>query len=285
MTDYVEQSTGRAHMRNLVLILLLMGSFAIAFILSTFLHELGHAVALWVQGGEVSRITLHPFSWSVTYYADTRGANPAVLTWSGAVLGSIFSLLIGGLAFQIKHSLMLPFVLTAAAGLAKNGGYFLVDSLILTGGDASSLIARGTHPAVTVAFSVVLLLGGILLFFLLIPLLGLNTEDGIRARLAIMLGGVSPYACLLVLHNLFYEPDQIVQYSVYAALIVGLAVVMAVVSYHLRWLPLFNRIETSTCTPAQALTILAVGALLVAGLYLYGDQIFIFAAQKTLIVV
>ncbi len=47
--------------------LLLLGSFAIAYNASEFLHELGHALAAWMTGGQVFGIVVHPFNWSFCY--------------------------------------------------------------------------------------------------------------------------------------------------------------------------------------------------------------------------
>ena len=71
--------------------LLLLGSYAIAYNTSTFLHELGHAVAAWLSGGQVFGITLHPFSWSYSYAVSL---NPVFLTAGGVLFSSLAGVLI-----------------------------------------------------------------------------------------------------------------------------------------------------------------------------------------------
>ena len=79
--------------RLLKLSLFIFGSFSFGWILGTVLHELGHAVAMWVTGGIVDGITINPFSWSYAYYGSAP-AYPNFTTWSGVLLGSLFGLII-----------------------------------------------------------------------------------------------------------------------------------------------------------------------------------------------
>jgi Peptidase M50B-like len=72
--------------RILKLSIFLFGSFSFSWVLGTVFHELGYAIAMWVTGGKVSRITINPFSWSYTYYASSP-RYPAFSSWAGMLLG------------------------------------------------------------------------------------------------------------------------------------------------------------------------------------------------------
>jgi len=128
--------------RPLVLSIFIFGSSAFGWVFGTGLHELGHAVSMWITGGVVNRITLTPFSWSYTYYGSPP-KYPQFTTWSGVLLGSFFGLLIL-LWIRNKNSpYFVPFLYLGIAPMLQSGGYYFIDTFITKRGDAASLIQAG----------------------------------------------------------------------------------------------------------------------------------------------
>lgn len=145
--------------RTLRLILFILGSFSFGSVLGTVLHELGHAVAMWLMGGVVERITISPYSWSYTFYGGTP-LYPNVATWAGLVLGSLFGLVI--LWSIRKHSspYLTPFMFIGVTTMLEDGGYYLLSIYVSKRGDAAHLIASGVpQPVVVAVAGLALILG------------------------------------------------------------------------------------------------------------------------------
>ena len=86
-------------------ILMLLGSYAFGFNLHNIIHELGHAVAIWLQGGSVPGFYLHPFDSCLTY--GTYVPNHILLYAGGAFIGGASTLLFPVLAWKIRRPLVL----------------------------------------------------------------------------------------------------------------------------------------------------------------------------------
>lgn len=193
--------------------LLLLGSFEIAYNLSEFLHELGHAIAAWTTGGQVFGIVIHPFNWS---YCSAVSPNQLFLTSGGVLLSSLAGFLVFlGLIRWPKYAL-LPLLLVGPITLINNGDYLLMDLLVQSGGDACSLVAMGVPSVVIIFGATLLLLTGFALSIFLVRKTRL-LNGGFKVRLIIISLGILPSLFMALIWNFFYDRSAALEWLAYTA--------------------------------------------------------------------
>ena len=193
--------------------LLLLGSFEIAYNLSEFLHELGHAVAAWTTGGQVFGIVIHPFNWS---YCSAVSPNQLFFTSGGVLLSSLAGFLVFlGLIRWPKYAL-LPLLLVGPITLINNGDYLLMDLLVQSGGDASTLVAMGVSSVVIIFGATFLLLTGFALSVFFVRKTRL-LNGGFKVRLIIISLGILPSLFMDLIWNFFYDRSAALEWLAYTA--------------------------------------------------------------------
>lgn len=213
------------------LILLLFGFVTIGMSVAITLHELGHAVTMWVMGGQVERITINPLSWSFTYYASAP-LFPVVTSGAGVVMGTVFAVLLLLIAGLIRNQyLLLLLMITNVLAAAQNGLYLLIDSLLLIGGDATNLIAHGVSKTVLIGSGALLVGSGVLLAVFAFKFVGFRPDDSLLKRTLVLEAGVLPYFVAMVVYQAVFNIEEIVLFgsSAFAAAI--LVLIVAVLSH------------------------------------------------------
>lgn len=206
--------------------LLLLGSFAIAYNASEFLHELGHALAAWMTGGQVSGIVVHPFNWSFCYAVSPY---PLFLTAAGVMFSSLAGVLIFVCLIRWPKPFLLPLLLIGPLTLINNGDYMLMDLIVQSGGDACSLAAMGISPAVIVPGALFLLLAGFALAVILIRKIGL-LEGGFTMRLIIIGMGILSYLTTALVWIFFNDRSSVPESIAYTLSATLLAVLFAAIA-------------------------------------------------------
>src|SRR5689334_21467029 len=116
---------------------LLIGSFtAFSWLAFMVVHEFGHVMTVWVSGGSVSRVVLHPMQ--ISWPAFARNPHPQLVAWGGPVLGSLLPLCFFAAARAFRSAGLYLFRFFAGFCLVANGLYLLVDSF-QRGGDGGTL--------------------------------------------------------------------------------------------------------------------------------------------------
>ncbi len=192
--------------------LLLLGSFIIAYNMEVFLHELCHATAAWISGGDVSGIVINPFSWSYSY-----SHSPYLLfhTAAGPLGSSLLGLLLFVILFRWTKTWLLPLLLIGPLSFIDSGEYLLVDTIMLSGGDACSLIEYGVPSFILIVSGLLLLIVGLILAFLLIKRIGL-LDTNFKDRLITFTIGIIPYLLAMLIWNYFYNYLEIMLWLTYA---------------------------------------------------------------------
>jgi len=203
--------------------LLLLGSFAFAYNMGTIFHELGHAVFAYCSGGSAS-MKIHPFSWSYTYYTSVV-THSLLSTWAGVGLGSIFALTLFAIVWKWRSPYTIFLLMIGVVECTTNGTYFVIDSLLNSGGDASVLIYHGTPILLTIALGLIMIGIGIFLAIALLPIMGFSNSDGVKKRLLVFSIGILPYLLAMFIYHYFYNTDEIGLWAVYIAL--GIAIIVA----------------------------------------------------------
>lgn len=171
--------------------LLLLGSFVFGLNLHKVLHELGHAVSVWVQAGSIHGLVLHPFL--SCYTPSTYVPNHLLLYSGGALFGGSFAALLILPAWFCRSSYLMPMVMTPAAGLLMTSRWMLVSPFSTAVTDYTDLIRLGIDPALIFGWGLVLLVIGLAAFVRSQPLLGTTEQTGYLKRATILVLGVLPY--------------------------------------------------------------------------------------------
>jgi hypothetical protein len=152
-------------------------------------HELGHVLAAWATGGQVSRVVLHPLTISRTDLA--QNPSPLIVVWAGPVLGCLLPLA----AWRIAVALQQPWAylprLFSGFCLIANGAYVAVGSFENVG-DAGVMLRHGSPKWLLWAFGAATIPAGTLLWHGQGTHFGLGDAGG-RVSVA------AAYACLAFL--------------------------------------------------------------------------------------
>jgi hypothetical protein len=232
--------------------LFLLGSFAIGYNAAVAVHELGHALSLWITGGAVARITLAPFSKSFTYYGSLP-AFPLFTAWAGLAFSSAVGLLLLACFWTWRSFWNFPLMMIGLCAMAVNGLYFTIDSLLLAGGDATHIILLGTPRPLVLAVGTGLTLLCLIVGYLLLSRFVLAPTDGALWRLIILGGGVGPYLIAMLLYQIYYNQGEITQWLIYIT--TGILVLAAIAcgstlidKWRSPWERPKNRVPTWTTT-------------------------------------
>jgi hypothetical protein len=176
-------------------VLLVTSTIGFSWLAMMAAHELGHVLHLWITGGTVEKVVLHPLEISRTDPGDNPC--PLAVAWGGAIWGCAVPLLL--LWLVRRGARRYAFLARFFAGfcLIANGAYLAGDRFV-RGGDARDLILHGTPPWVLVVAGLPAIGLGLYLWSGLGPHFGLGQARGeVNRRAALGITGL--LAVLIVL--------------------------------------------------------------------------------------
>ncbi len=175
--------------------LLLMGAYLLAGPAGAMLHELGHALPVWLTGGEIESIVIHPLSWSYTNWgADVT--HPVLGVWSGSLFGFVASVLIFALVWRWRRPALAPLLLLGVLGGISNGVYLLGGM-----GDPVTLIEAGQPAWLVRGAGVAMVIVGFGMGWLALPALGVGVlASGGQRTLALLLG-FGPWIAAMLMYQ------------------------------------------------------------------------------------
>ena len=191
--------------------LLLLGSVALSYNLSTLVHELGHVFAALLTDGSVEAIVIHPFSWS---YSFSYSENELLHSAGGVLLGSLFGIVIFFGLRRCSKAGLLHLLLLGPFPLIENGEYLIVDTLMQSGGDAISLAALGVPRFIILVAGLILLIAGLIMAYSIARRTGLLAGK-LPLRLLSLAGGILPYLFAMVAYAWLYKPTEIAMWFAY----------------------------------------------------------------------
>jgi Peptidase M50B-like len=119
---------------------LIISTLLVSWLVMQGVHELGHVVAAWLTGGQVTRVVLHPLTISRTDV--DPNPNPPIVVWSGPIVGVVVPLLAWAIAAAAKlRASFLRFF--AAFCLIANGAYIGLGSFERVG-DCGIMLRYGS---------------------------------------------------------------------------------------------------------------------------------------------
>lgn len=172
-------------------VLLMLGSYAFGFNLHNIIHEFGHAVTIWLQGGHMTGFYFHPFN--ACYNFSTSVPNHIFLYAGGAYIGGLSTIIFAILAWRFRTPLMVPLVAACSAGLTTTARWMLTTPFSDVFTDYSSMVALGVPLTFIILSGVIFLFIGVAVRILYLPLVGISQKTGLGRRLIIYLLGILPY--------------------------------------------------------------------------------------------
>ena len=196
-------------------ILLLFGAFIIAFNLAVTLHELGHATAVLIDGGQIQEFVLKPFSWSWNL---GHGVEDVLFTaWGGVSIGLFYTIIPLIFVRLAKHNgIKLVIKLIAGLGFLINGIYLII-GVLFNVGDGAELTGLGVSPGLLLVMGIVFVLISLIIWSEAQRNMGIEPQERFSRRLLILVSGIAPYMAAIVLYNYLYNSEQLVLWTGFAA--------------------------------------------------------------------
>jgi hypothetical protein len=169
----------------------MLGCYAFGFNLHSIMHELGHAVAIWLQGGAMTGFFFHPFD--ACYNYSTSVPNHTLLYAGGALFGGTATLLFPILAARWRTAFMAPLVAACMAGLVTTSRWMILVSRSTADTDYSRLVELGVPAGLIIGVGIVFLLLGVSVFVVFLPLFGISPQAAFGRRLLVLELGIVPY--------------------------------------------------------------------------------------------
>lgn len=215
---------------------LLLGSFILAYLTAETLHELCHAVAAVLTGGQSSGIVVDPFNWS--YSSSYSFQHPVIHIAAGALGSSLIAFFLFILVIGRPKPVLLPLLLIGPITLINNGYYWVGDVIEGSGMDACRLTDGGISAWLILFAGIVQCLIGIMLAIYLIRVIGL-TNERFKNRLIVFSIGIAPYALAGVFWNWYSEIDILwfsaFGFAAFFVIITGFFKTNKSIQYNIRW--------------------------------------------------
>lgn len=158
-------------------------------------HEVGHAAAAIITGGEVERVVLHPLTISRTDFV--TNPNPLFVVWAGPVVGVAAPLLF--LAIAVIAKFRCAFLLRFFAGFCcvANGAYIAFGSFDRVG-DCGEMLRHGSEMWQLWMFGIITVPCGFLLWHNQGAQFGFGSAEG-RVDRAAAYGALVVFIALLTI--------------------------------------------------------------------------------------
>lgn len=173
--------------------LLIVSTVGFSWLGMMVVHELGHVLHLWLSGGRVDYVVLHPLMLSYTHPAENP--HPLFVAWGGALWGCLVPWGLLGVVRLVARPYAYLAAFFAGFCLIANGAYLAGDAF-LQGGDGRELVQYGTPPWLLVVLGLPLVVLGLRLWNGLGPHFGLGSSRGTVDRFA-ALGTAAALAALV----------------------------------------------------------------------------------------
>lgn len=164
-------------MKRLPQIILIASWILFSWLAMQVVHELGHVSAALLTGAEVTKVALHPLIMSHTDLGENP--HPLAVVWGGPLMGSLFPLVLFGLAAFFRAPAVYLFRFFAGFCLVANGVYIGVGRFLAEGADPWVMTENGSPLWVLVTFGVVAFPTGLYLWHRQGPYFGLGKGEGV----------------------------------------------------------------------------------------------------------
>ena len=174
-------------------------SYVFGVVLHNIIHELGHAITVWIQGGTVTGFYFHPFN--SCYNSSTYVSNHILLYAGGAFFGLPLTIIFMLLGLKYRSPVMFPLIVTGTYGFFSTGIWMLKSIIypeITT--DYTYMIKLGTPGFLFIITGIIYIAFGLLARIFFLPLAEIDFKANYKSRFVIYIAGILPW---YILHGLF----------------------------------------------------------------------------------
>ncbi|MGY5870713.1 MAG: hypothetical protein RTV72_00565 [Candidatus Thorarchaeota archaeon] len=237
---------------------LLLGSYIIALLLTTAIHEIGHSLALASIPIDF-RLILNPFSTSMTMPLDPI---PPTSLFFAVAAGTVVELIFGTIVFVIfwkwRNPKFLPILMAAPISYLSSAGYYLVGTAV-SDGDTALMISMGVPAILIQSLGVLMLILGVVLLILMFPLLGISQSDSFLRIFSILFLGMVLHGFGMIAFALLFNPADV--YIGIANVISMTITVTVLAGVFVRGNHIFNRLSHTEVAQLDRTTVLAIAVL------------------------
>ncbi|MFW9802237.1 MAG: hypothetical protein ACFFFC_06275 [Candidatus Thorarchaeota archaeon] len=188
--------------------LLLLGSYIIALLLTTAVHEVGHALAL-VSISINFQLVLNPFSLSMARpLSSIPSASLLFVTSAGTIAELLFGAIVGAAIWQWRSPKLTPLLMSAPIAFLSSAGYFLAGTGV-AGSDVIIMISSGVPAILLQVLGVLLVILGAIAFILLFPLLGISPDHPFSRVFSILFIGLTLHGIGMIAFALAFNPSEL----------------------------------------------------------------------------
>jgi len=189
-------------------ILLLLGSYLVALVLTTAIHEIGHGLAL----SSISigfRLVLNPFSLSMAQPLSPVPMDSLLfVVTSGTAMELLFGFVVFLLLWRFRNPFLVPLLMCAPAAFLSSGGYFLAGVSVVDG-DTAMMLSLGVPSLLIQGLGVVLIVVGAVVLILLFPLFGIAPNDSFRKLFLILFIGMTLHGFGMITFASVFNPSEL----------------------------------------------------------------------------
>ena len=183
----------------------LLGSYIIALLISSAVHELGHGLAL-TSLSIGFKLVLNPFSMSMAMPLSPIPQESLLFT---VVLGMLTEVLFGTAIFlalwRWRSPRLAPLLLIGPLSYLLSSGYLLAGAIV-PDSDVSLMLSAGVPSLLIQGLGFLLMVLGATALFLLLPLFGISQEDSFLRIFLILLVGMTTHGLGMILFALITNP-------------------------------------------------------------------------------
>jgi hypothetical protein len=246
----------------------LLGSMAIAYCLCTLFHELGHAFSYIITGYHVRALDVHPFSMNQCI--------PQELGAKGlfqGIMGPLSNIIVGTIVFlavwKSRKPQLLPLLLWGAFPFLEEGlGIFIEIILVYPQGGIGDwgyiVFDAGLPVFVLGIIGGGFLLIGFFLFLLIMPMMGIRTNDSYLKKMVIVQGGMATYFLIAFLYVLeFYPTIRRVKLAIFIASVLLGIIIVTLHTFLAKPLEKFVHTETKAASWVTVGITLGIAAIII----------------------
>jgi hypothetical protein len=247
---------------------LLLASYIFGYNFHNIIHELGHAVTIWVQGGSIHGLVLHPFL--SCYAPSTAVPNHVLLYAGGALIGGTFTIVFAILAWRVRTPYMMPLVMTCVAGLVTTSRWMLLAPFTTSTTDYYFMIELGVPAILIFLWGVLFLVIGVSVLSWFLPLLGLGPKANLLDHFFVIVVGILPYQLAASGYYIATGISGLAgSISTAISVIITLAILAAVAKGLTSRFELFRRVEVAALKPRHIVVAWSAAVLLIVLMFVF----------------
>ena len=178
-------------------------------LLSTIIHEFGHAICASISGGKISGITINPFGWSYVSY-EKIPSNPLLTVLGGVLFSVLFAVILTICCrlLQKKNISKMNGLCYLIVYLLLDNGMYLLLGMLYSNGDAQLWIKYGVPSWLVLAVCCLLVLAGFFLSVQYKSYIAAWNNASLKELLLTLGVGLTIYLLVMLFGNIIQAPER-----------------------------------------------------------------------------